>query len=329
MKNEILEITFIVFLMVIGLLVIIDDVQYKKIKNKFILLGFIGGSALFLVGFLFGFVQIVYLRDVLINLFIALIVSYLFWLTSFWPAGDAKLFSLFSFLLPLHFYWKSYLPFFPSIMLLANIFIFVYLFLFVRSLLHIIILLYQKDKFLFDFFNRLKTVFFSSNFEIFFKKINFLIIIKNIFLVAGMFILMNYILSLNQIGSSISIKTSFFGMFVWLTASLIIKKYIADKGSYIEKIENLKIGSSLLITSSEADFFTKEFLRELGALKAEGLDQRQVEIIKRELRAKKLDFTRIQRDEPFSPWILAGLLATMLLNDNIIQFFGGFFTQGH
>jgi hypothetical protein len=44
------------------------------------------------------------------------------WRWKVWSAGDAKLFALFSFLLPLKFYSNTYLSYFPSFALLLNIF---------------------------------------------------------------------------------------------------------------------------------------------------------------------------------------------------------------
>jgi hypothetical protein len=45
------------------------------------------------------------------------------WHWNAWSAGDAKLFALFSFLLPLRFYSNTYLSYFPSFALLINIFV--------------------------------------------------------------------------------------------------------------------------------------------------------------------------------------------------------------
>ncbi|NTV41439.1 MAG: hypothetical protein HGA61_04160 [Candidatus Moranbacteria bacterium] len=326
MKNEILEIISIIFLMFVGSLVVVGDIKHKKIKNRFILLGFFGGSVIFLFGFLFGFIQLVYLRDVLINFFIALVVSYLFWLASFWPAGDAKLFSLFAFLLPLHYYRKSYLPFFPSITLLANVFIFAYAFLFVRSLFHFASLFFKRDAFI---LNLLKTVFLPGNPAFIFKKINLLIMGRGATVMVVVFVLVNYVQKLgNKRDFHISYGVAVGSLLAWLMASFIVKKYIADRESYPQKIESLKVGYSPLITLRDRDLFSKGFMKKLGPLKAEGLDEDQVSLIKKMLEAKKINFINIQKDEPFSPWIVAGLLSTMAFNENIMQALGRLFFRG-
>lgn len=57
------------------------------------------------------------------NTLISFLVGYLLWNFNLWSAGDAKFFSLCAFLLPLKFYSKSYLTFFPSFNLLVNLFV--------------------------------------------------------------------------------------------------------------------------------------------------------------------------------------------------------------
>ncbi len=323
MKSELLNILFILLISILSFFIIRDDIKHKKIKNKFILAGFFIGCGLFLVGFLVGFVQLIYLRDVLINFCLALTVAYLFWLAAFWPAGDAKLFALFSFLLPLHYYWKSYLPFFPSIMLLANIFICVYIVLFLRSLIYLVRFIYKERKFLFDFPEKLKTFFTASVFIALIKKIKPLAFGRSVLMLVGMLVIVPYLFNLGY-GSW---KSSLWGIGIWLGAMLIIKKYITDNEFYVETVDNLKIGTLPLITVKEVNLFSKEFLKELGPMRAEGIDEAQMTLIRKRLNYKKINTIKIQKNEPFSPWIILGLLMTIILNDNIIQVISRAFTQ--
>jgi len=55
-----------------------------------------------------------------------------------WSAGDAKLFFVFSLLIPISYYSKSYLPVFPSFALLVNIFIPILLFLIFASCFYLL-----------------------------------------------------------------------------------------------------------------------------------------------------------------------------------------------
>ncbi|MDP2663886.1 MAG: hypothetical protein Q8P08_00290, partial [bacterium] len=70
-----------------------------------------------------------------INGFVALVVSYFLWNFSLLAAGDAKLFTLYAFLIPQEFYVNAYFPVFPSFVLLVNVFIPLVLFLTFKSLL--------------------------------------------------------------------------------------------------------------------------------------------------------------------------------------------------
>ena len=126
----------IVFL--IGLITSYQDFRYNKIKNKWIVLGLVWGMTVYftlLLWNLFGDSTIPnsYIFKVFINFAISLLISYLLWYFNLWPAGDAKLFLTFSFLLPLTFYWRSYLPFFPSFAFFTNTFLIALLFLLIQS----------------------------------------------------------------------------------------------------------------------------------------------------------------------------------------------------
>jgi len=69
----------------------------------------------------------------LLNGFITLILGYLLWHFRLWTAADAKLFTLYALLIPLEFYSKSYFPYFPSFLLLINVFIPLLLILMIKA----------------------------------------------------------------------------------------------------------------------------------------------------------------------------------------------------
>jgi len=131
---------FLIPIFIIGFITSFEDFKYGKIRNKWIKIGFLWGLAVFGLyifwNFLFLFLQYFkiapssvfllrfsYLGEVLLNTSSALLVGFLMWHWNAWSAGDAKLFVLFSFLLPLKFYSNTYLSYFPSFGLLLNIFI--------------------------------------------------------------------------------------------------------------------------------------------------------------------------------------------------------------
>ncbi len=69
-----------------------------------------------------------------LNSSLSLLFGFLLWREGVVAAGDVKLFFVFSFLLPTKYYWKSYLPLFPSFALLVNIFVIILVFILCRSL---------------------------------------------------------------------------------------------------------------------------------------------------------------------------------------------------
>lgn len=133
----------------IGLITSYQDFKEGKIKNKWIILGLVWALGIYLLLLIwaisapylaqiyskeFTFILPSYILKVFINSLIALLGGYLLWYFNLWSAGDAKLFALFTFLLPLRFYSKSYLPYFPSFVLLINTFIPVLIFLICQNL---------------------------------------------------------------------------------------------------------------------------------------------------------------------------------------------------
>lgn len=109
------------------------DIRYKKIFNKTIFLGVV--YVFLLYSFLFFILnEKNYISELFLNGVKVFFAGYLLWYLRFWSAGDAKLFTLYSFLLPLDFYSKSYVSYFPSFNLFINLFVPLLLFLIVNAL---------------------------------------------------------------------------------------------------------------------------------------------------------------------------------------------------
>ena len=64
-----------------------------------------------------------HLLDVVVNAVVAFALGLLLWWVGVWAAGDAKLFALLAFLLPLDFYETNLLAVFPSFVLFFNTFV--------------------------------------------------------------------------------------------------------------------------------------------------------------------------------------------------------------
>jgi len=166
----IFNILFLPLVFLLGIITSYEDIKYGKVRNKWILLGLGWGLIILLLFVAWYFiatpitkyyyfeiqnlpndspvsvftVNLDYLSRVFINAIIALIIAFLMWRFDAWAAGDAKLFAIYALLIPLGYYWKSYLPIFPSFVLLINIFIPIFLYLLIRSIIYFIKFNYLK-----------------------------------------------------------------------------------------------------------------------------------------------------------------------------------------
>lgn len=165
----VLDLLSLPMLFLISLIISYQDIRYGKVSNKWILLGFLWGVLIIIFFIIWSFagppisrfyyfnileqppdspapvftIRPSYLVSCLVNGGIALVISFLMWRFKAWAAGDAKLFIVYSFLIPLKYYWKTYLPYFPSFVLLVNIFIPIFLYLLIRSFLYYIKFVYS------------------------------------------------------------------------------------------------------------------------------------------------------------------------------------------
>lgn len=145
--TDLIDFLFVIIALVLGLIIIKEDLKDGKIRNKWIVLGLKLGLALYVLLFAwslfthfnlsflgesFVYYPLKYYFIVALNFVFSAVISYLFWQHRLWSAGDAKLFILFSFLLPLKYYSNGYLPLFPSSALLTNVFVPIFAFLMVR-----------------------------------------------------------------------------------------------------------------------------------------------------------------------------------------------------
>ncbi len=166
----IFNILFLPFVIFLGLITTYEDIRYGKVRNKWILLGLFWGLGIILFFLIWYFVaspvthffhfeildqpansptpvltvSLVYLSRVFLNAVIALIIAFLMWRGGAWAAGDAKLFFVYALLIPLGYYWKSYLPLFPSFSLLVNIFIPIFIYLLIKAFFYFLKFIYLK-----------------------------------------------------------------------------------------------------------------------------------------------------------------------------------------
>lgn len=126
-----INLIFLPAILFVGLITSYEDITLSRIKNKWIILG-MAYSVLsylflfFLIYFKFvdyGGLNFSYIPQFALNFGISVLASYGFWKYGAWAPGDAKLFIAYSMLIPLDFYSRGYVNYFPSLLLLFNIFI--------------------------------------------------------------------------------------------------------------------------------------------------------------------------------------------------------------
>lgn len=128
LSNNVIQFLFLLPLLIIGIISSYDDIKYGKIRNKYLKFALI--YVLFLYLFLNLYSILIHKNNsqYFINLFfnglISLVLGYLLWYFDWWSAGDAKLFFIYSLLIPLEYYKTLYWgPFFSLIILFDTFFL--------------------------------------------------------------------------------------------------------------------------------------------------------------------------------------------------------------
>lgn len=168
----IINLLYLPVLFFIGIITSYEDNKWGKIRNKWTFFGLSWGLGVLVLFFLWNLVaepvsnffyfnflnkfldleffifQVDYsfIWQSFLNIFIAILVSFLMWKFNAWTAGDAKLFMTYSALIPISYYWKSYLPFFPAFALMVNIFVLVLFYLVFKSIIFGFISFYLQFK---------------------------------------------------------------------------------------------------------------------------------------------------------------------------------------
>ncbi|MFA6217179.1 MAG: hypothetical protein WDL87_05980 [Candidatus Omnitrophota bacterium] len=142
-----MDFLFLAILFILGAITSFDDLRIGKVKNKYIIYGALSGIICYCIlaaKIIFFHAPVIFPVSIFLkNVAISCTVSFFIWYFGFWSAGDAKLFMLFSFLVPLHYYGDSYpIPNFPSFILLANAFSIVFLFIILEIFIKLVLQLF-------------------------------------------------------------------------------------------------------------------------------------------------------------------------------------------
>jgi len=126
-----INLIFLPAIFFVGLISAYEDITLSRIKNKWVILGIAYAASGYLLLYGLSFFKLVdygglnssYLVSCAVNFVISVMVAYSFWKCGVWAPGDAKLFIAYSLLIPLDFYAKGYINYFPAAVLLFNIFL--------------------------------------------------------------------------------------------------------------------------------------------------------------------------------------------------------------
>jgi len=116
-------------IIIFGLITSYEDIYEGKIKNRYILLAILISIIIYISMIFVGItnpdinINWSFLTQTLINSFIALLLGFIVWLGNFWSAGDAKLFFIYSLIIPITIYSVDRIPIFPSFYIIFNSFI--------------------------------------------------------------------------------------------------------------------------------------------------------------------------------------------------------------
>lgn len=135
----------IMLVLTIGAISAITDFKDKKIYNKNLIIAFFISFITYII--LYKQIETYYIKKFFINLAISTLISFLFFYFKIWAAGDAKLFILIIFMIPIEIYDVNENNFFPGLYLLMIIFSIAFIYIFVETIVLFIKDNNKKEKF--------------------------------------------------------------------------------------------------------------------------------------------------------------------------------------
>jgi hypothetical protein len=372
MQIELIDFLILPVIFLIGAITSWEDFYTGRVRNKWLKLGFLYGLGVLVFLSLKGLllphlghsigldikIPYIYFLKVYNNTCIAAIIAFFLWKKGLLAAGDAKLFILFTFLLPLKYYWKSYLPYFPSFALLTNIIVPIFISFFY----------YAVHDWLVNNFNIIKDY---KNID--FAKIKedfsswFVVYLKNLVGFSATFLLVaffsNNFFSVNPENSgyvflfSVFVRKQiqdFFSAKKWLSwlflaalgafAINILRIGFVDAASWaLNTLRMVVIFNTLFlviniiienyISSSRIKMKIKNLrpgimvilnkmpLPKIGKIMGGGISKEQVEILKKWGKANNYKEIETYKNIPFAVWIFVGTLVTIIFQKSVIIMF--------
>lgn len=309
-------------------------------------------------------IRLSYLLEVVSNGTISLATGFLLWHFKLWSAADAKLFFGYSLLIPLSVYEFGYIKYFPAFILLMNTFIPFGFYIVPKIIFFMPINEKKKQlhEFRWGFFIDMILIFFVVTWAI--KLISRYIGINlNLFLsllliysltlaskkIFGKFFtyflvlsaLLRVLLDFSSIITAEFLKQFIlFSFFIFMVyAVLLLGSNIFKREIKIEKIKPRMILADCIYFDEKAKKYKKMDASELQTVKnsknkrllelegyAEGLTESDLDKIKNLHLRGKLEFSsiKVQQTLPFAPFLLLGVVLTLISRGNLAIFLKGF-----
>lgn len=139
---SLIDYIFLPAIFCLGIITSYEDIRLSRIRLYWIKWGLLYAVAGYVLLVLVGIFELAgysgvdwsYFWRCIVNGVVSLAAAYLLWKMGGWAAGDAKLFLVFTLLIPLSYYSRGYLPVFPSFVLLVNIFLPIFFFIFISTI---------------------------------------------------------------------------------------------------------------------------------------------------------------------------------------------------
>ncbi|MDD5146014.1 MAG: hypothetical protein PHF44_04200 [Candidatus Pacebacteria bacterium] len=326
MNFDILDILFLPLLFFIGAITSYQDFKYGKIKNKWIILGLSYGLGAYLIftvlnltGYGSFFSSVLanslfknnwtnLIGNILLNSFCSFFLTFVLWRFNLWSAGDAKLFFVFSWILPLKYYFNSFIQVFPAINLFINTFIVAFLFLFTVIAIH----------FLKEFFPTLRVAGLKNLFKKIFieSRVHLKSVLDVALILISIFLTIKIIIEKLQISSPFNLKfltiLTIIGLVVFRNQmSIVLKKYHRIIYIYFFLViiyliifSNQQLGEILTFVLKTIFIFSLMF----GAI-----------ILMPQFYLQKNQ----KVDMPFAVWLTLGAIITIILRGSVLRLLSG------
>lgn len=346
---------FLPAIFVFGLITSYTDAKEGKIKNRHLIFALLYCLIVYTIIFTTTPVRYTYFTEFLAACFVSLITGVIIWYVGLWTAADAKLFSVYSVMIPLSVYKHGYVPYFSSVNILINTFVPVFTLLFTFSILKTNMgqkIFYLKNSFsfkklisltlslfastwliqlVFSFLGIAPTYFFSL-----FIVFLFLIILEKLFSIKVLNILI--IISVIRLIFDKNIYSSYFvyNFLIILVIFVFIRFFALTLGfetfTKEVKIDSLKQGmipAELIIKTKNGyekqkalyfgmfTYFQQKNEKSLIQLTGEGLTDGDIKILKKIKPKLKSESLAIQTTVSFAPFMFCGVLLTILFKGNM------------